>query len=64
MPFLAPWYDFRDFGNAVARLEGRVALEELVARLGKWEVDESSIVRNQLVPGRGVASANIRFKAS
>jgi cytochrome P450 len=51
-------------GTAVARLEGRVALEELVARLGEWEVDESSIVRNQLIPGRGVASTNIRFKAS
>ncbi len=51
-------------GTAVARLEGRVALEELVAHLGEWEVDESSIVRNQLIPGRGVASTNIRFKAS
>src|SRR4051794_15035591 len=37
-------------GNAVARLQTRVALEELVSALGEWEVDEANVVRNQLVP--------------
>lgn len=51
-------------GNAVARLEARVALEELLARLGAWRVDERSIVRNQLVPGRGVGRAVLHFEPS
>ena len=49
-------------GNAVARLETRVALEVLVETLGDWEVDEAAIVRNQLVPTRGVARAPIHFE--
>ena len=49
-------------GNAVARLETRIALQTLVETLGDWEVDESGIERNQLVPTRGVAHAPIRFE--
>jgi cytochrome P450 len=49
-------------GNAVARLEVRVALEVLVETLRDWEVDETGIERNQLVPTRGVARAPIRFE--
>ena len=49
-------------GNAVARLETRVALQTLVETLGDWEVDESGIERNQLVPTRGVASAPVSFE--
>ena len=49
-------------GNAVARLEARVALEELLARLGEWELDETSVERTQLVPGRGIGRARIRFE--
>jgi cytochrome P450 len=48
-------------GSTVVRLEARVVFEELIARLGGWEVDEASIERNQLIPGRGVGSARIRF---
>ena len=48
-------------GNAVARLQTRIALQELVETIGEWEVDEAGIVRNQLVPGRGVAHAPITF---
>lgn len=48
-------------GNAVARLEIRVVFEEALARLGLWSVDEASIERNQLIPGRGVARASVRF---
>ena len=48
-------------GNAVARLEVRVALKCLLERIPDWEVDETGVVRNQLVPTRGVAHAPIRF---
>jgi hypothetical protein len=48
-------------GNAVARLELRIALEVLLERIPDFEVDEAGIVRNQLVPTRGVAHAPIRF---
>jgi cytochrome P450 family 130 len=48
-------------GSAVARLETRVALEALAARIPDWEVEEEGVVRNQLVPTRGVARAPIRF---
>lgn len=48
-------------GNAVARLEVRVALEELLARIPEYAVDEASVVRDQLVPTRGVAHAPIEF---
>ena len=51
-------------GNAVARLQTRVALQELVDTLGEWDVDEEGIVRNQLVPGRGVAHTPIVFAPS
>ena len=48
-------------GQAVAKLETRVALQLLLENLGQWQIDESSIVRNQLVPTRGVATAKIYF---
>jgi hypothetical protein len=47
-------------GNAVARLEVRVALQCLLERIPDWDVDESGVVRNQLVPTRGVARAPVR----
>lgn len=50
-------------GHAVARLETRVALQVLLETVGEWEVDEAGIVRNQLVPTRGVAHAPIQFAA-
>ncbi len=49
-------------GNAVARLEVRVALEVLLEAIPDWEVDEASVVLNQLVPTRGVAHAPIGFR--
>ena len=45
----------------IARLEVRVALQCLLERIPDWEIDESGVVRNQLVPTRGVAHAPIRF---
>jgi cytochrome P450 len=50
-------------GNAVARLEVRVALEVLTERLADWAVDEGGVELNQLVPTRGVAHAPITFTA-
>ena len=51
-------------GNAVAKLEIRCALDEIIDGLGHWEVDESSIKLNQLVPTRGVAHARVEFATS
>jgi cytochrome P450 len=49
-------------GNAVARLETRVAVQVLLGTIPDFEVDEADIVRNQLVPTRGVAHAPISFE--
>jgi cytochrome P450 len=46
-------------GNAVARLEVRVGLQALLDRFGDWELDESQVAYNQLVPTRGVSRAPI-----
>ena len=48
-------------GNAVARLETRVALSVLLERIPDYALDEDSILRNQLVPTRGVAQARVEF---
>ena len=48
-------------GNAVARLETRVALEVLLECAPDYAVDSKGIVRNQLVPTRGVAHAPLEF---
>jgi cytochrome P450 len=49
-------------GNAVARLETKVAVQVLMDTIGDWELDESGVVRNQLVPTRGVATAPMSFE--
>ena len=48
-------------GNAVARLEVRVALEVLLEARPDFAVAERGIVRNQLVPTRGVAHAPLEY---
>jgi cytochrome P450 family 130 len=48
-------------GSAVARIETRVALAVLTEWIPDWEVVEDGLVRNQLVPTRGIAHAPIRF---
>jgi len=48
-------------GNAVARLETRIALQVLTERVPEYAIDEAGIVRNQLVPTRGVAHAPVEF---
>ena len=49
-------------GNAVARLETLVALEGLLEVIPDYEIEEPGLVRNQLVPTRGVASAPVVFE--
>ena len=49
-------------GNAVARLETRVSLQVLLDSIGEWSIDDSAIVRGQLVPTRGVNAAPITFE--
>jgi cytochrome P450 len=51
-------------GNAVARLEVRVALQTLVDLLGDWQVDDARVEYNQLVPTRGVATAPVSRAAA
>lgn len=48
-------------GAALARLEGRVALEELQARLPDYEIDTRGIVRIHSVNVRGFATLPIEF---
>jgi cytochrome P450 len=48
-------------GNAVARLETRVALQVMLETIKDWEVDEAAVERIQLVPTRGVAHAPVTF---
>lgn len=48
-------------GNAVARLETRVALHVLTDRIPDYAIDDAKIVRNQLVPTRGVGQAPLEF---
>jgi cytochrome P450 len=48
-------------GNAVARLETRVAIKSLVEQIGDWGVAEDRVVLDQLVPTRGVAHGPITF---
>jgi len=48
-------------GNAVARLETRIALDVLLDCVPDYSVDATSVVRNQLVPTRGIGAARIEF---
>jgi cytochrome P450 len=48
-------------GAAVARLETKVALQSLLEVAPDYRVVESELVRNQLVPTRGIARAPITF---
>jgi cytochrome P450 len=51
-------------GNAVARLETRLALEALLRVAPEYEIEEAGVVRNQLVPTRGVAAAPLEVAGS
>ena len=48
-------------GAALARLEGRVALEEVLARFPRWEVDEENAERARTSTVRGWNRLPVRF---
>ena len=48
-------------GKSLARLEGRVALEEMAARFPDWEVDEAGLTRTYQAHVRGFANVPIRY---
>src|SRR4029450_13275570 len=50
-------------GAALARLEGRVALEELVRRFPRYEIDPEGIARVHSVNVRGFAALPVRLQA-
>lgn len=50
-------------GAALARLEGRIALSETLARFPQWEIDESELVRVQTTTVRGFSSVPIHLVA-
>ena len=50
-------------GKSLARLEARVALEEMGARFPDWEVDEAGLTRTYQAHVRGFANVPIRFSA-
>jgi cytochrome P450 len=51
-------------GAALARLEGRVALEEMLRRMPDWEVDAEGARRVHSVHVRGFSSLPVRFGPS
>ena len=40
-----------------------VSIQVLLESLGEWDVDDTAIVRGQLVPTRGVNAAPITFES-
>ena len=48
-------------GAALARLEGRIALEETLRRFGEWDVDHQRAVRLHTSTVRGYQAVPIRF---
>lgn len=49
-------------GKSVAQLETRVAMQVLLERVPEYEIDKAGVVRNQLVPTRGIGRAPLRFE--
>ena len=47
-------------GAALARMEGRIALEETLRRFPEWEVDHDNVVRLHTSTVRGFAQVPIR----
>jgi cytochrome P450 len=43
-------------GNALARMEGRIALEEILKRFPEWEVDWPNAIKSETAAVRGWAA--------
>ena len=48
-------------GAALARLEGRIALEETLKRFPTWELDPDHVVRQHTSTVRGYANVGLRL---
>ena len=48
-------------GANLARLESRIALEEVLARIPDWTVDESRLVRTRTSTVRGYSHVPVRL---
>jgi cytochrome P450 len=48
-------------GAHLARLESRIALEEILARIGDWTVDESKLVRVRTSTVRGYSHVPVKI---
>ena len=48
-------------GAALARLEGRIALEETLQRFPTWELDAEHVVRQHTSTVRGYANVGLRL---
>jgi len=48
-------------GAALARLEGRVALEETLRRFPEWDLDAEQVVRQHTSTVRGYSQVGIRL---
>jgi cytochrome P450 len=49
-------------GAALARLEGRIALEETLARFPEWDVEHDGVVRLHTSTVRGYTNVPIRVR--
>jgi cytochrome P450 len=48
-------------GAALARMEGRIALEEVLKRYPSWELDEENVVRQHTSTVRGYSKVQVRL---
>lgn len=49
-------------GASLARLESRIALEEVLSRIGDWEVDTDNLLRTRTSTVRGYSHVPVRIK--
>lgn len=55
------WGPHTCLGASLARLESRIALEEVLSRIDDWEVDENNLVRTRTSTVRGYSHVPVRI---